>query len=364
MNKKQKIYFIAPFYRDRSPSQRFRFEQYWSYFEEQGYECCLLNIVNKGEDKILYGNVPVYKKGFLFVKFFFRRMKHYFKVTKNDVVFVQREACFLGFTIFEYLLSRKAPFIFDFDDAIWVPNVSEANKKMAFLKNFSKTAKIISYSDAVIAGNAYLANYAKQYNQNVTIIPTTVDTDTFVPPKTSDSKASICIGWSGSKTTVQHFRLLENVLLKLKEKYADAIYFKLIGDETYYNEALNLKGTAWSSDTEVSELQEIDIGVMPLENDRWSKGKCGLKGLTYMSLQIATVMSPVGVNKDIIQHNVNGFLAETEEDWFNYLSQLIEDEQLRKRLGQEARTTVVEKYSILANREHYLEVVKGVQNVK
>ena len=104
----------------------------------------------------------------------------------------------------------------------------------------------------------------------------------------------------------------------------------------------------------MEDLQDIDIGIMPLPDTDWTRGKCGLKGLQYMGLAIPTIMSPVGANMQIIKHGVNGFLASTKEEWVDYLSQLIESEELRKKLGEAGRKTVEEQFSVEANKEKYL----------
>jgi glycosyltransferase involved in cell wall biosynthesis len=357
--KEKKILFIAPFYFDRSPSQRFRFEQYLNFFESNGFDCRLKSIVKKGEDDTLYLKGAIVAKILLFVKFILRRYKHLRQASKYDIIFVQREACFLGHTFFEKRLAKKSKLIFDFDDAIWLPNVSSANQKLEWLKNYQKTSKIISYSDAIIAGNQYLADYALQYNKNINIIPTTIDTAKFVA-KEKLTNGKVCIGWSGSKTTVQHFEFIESVLIKIKEKYKDQVYFKLIGDADYKNENLDLKGIAWTPLTEVSEIQTFDIGIMPLPNDEWAKGKCGLKGLSYMAVGVPTIMSPVGVNTEIIKDKQNGLLASTEEEWLEKLSLLIENADIRETLGKAGRKTVEDTYSVKANSKKYLKIFRSV----
>jgi len=142
-------------------------------------------------------------------------------------------------------------------------------------------------------------------------------------------------------------------LQEIKAKYGDQVYFKVIGDANYYNKELDIKGTAWSSETEVAELSEIDIGIMPLPNDEWTKGKCALKGLLYLSLEQAAVLSDVGVNGEVIQDGVNGFLVSSTEDWVEKLSLLIDNPQLRQEMGQKGRQTVLERYSVLSERVHY-----------
>ncbi len=350
----KKVLFVGAHRLDRSPSQRYRFEQYFKYLESNGFKCDLAYIITEEEDKVFYGKGKILAKMFIMLKAFFRRLGHVFKSRKYDLVFIQREAFMLGTTFFEWMFFKFGPpVIFDFDDAIWLPNVSEGNKKLNFLKKPEKTKDLIRMSHLVFAGNEYLVNYAKQYNQNVVLVPTTIDTDWYQPSEEVKNEDKVIIGWTGSSTTIQHLQTVEPILERLKEKYKDKLGFKIIGDPTYANEALNATGIAWKSETEVEDLQDIDIGIMPLPDSKWTQGKCGCKGLQYMAAGVATIMSPVGVNKDIIDHGENGFLATNDKEWEEYLDQLIQDVELRKRFGTKGRERVVERYSVSANKEKY-----------
>jgi glycosyltransferase involved in cell wall biosynthesis len=207
----------------------------------------------------------------------------------------------------------------------------------------------------VFAGNQYLADYAAQFNKNIVIVPTTIDTEIYVPKKKGTSPQTICIGWSGSFSTIQHFAIAIPALKRIKEKFGSKVVFRIIGDANYYCKELETQGMAWIAETELEDLSEIDIGIMPLPDDQWSKGKCGLKGLQYMALGIPTLMSPVGVNTEIIQHGVNGYLPGSEDEWVDILSKLTENEDCRSRIGDAGRQTVIEKYSVEAWKEKYLE---------
>ena len=341
--------------RDRSPSQRFRFEQYLEFLKEQGYDYDFSFLISPEDDKIFYSSGNTFQKGVIFLKCFFKRLKDVLKANSYDIIFIQREAFMTGTAFFEKQFARsKAKVVFDFDDSIWMQNVSDANKKFSFLKDASKTSKIIALSDMIFAGNQYLADYAEPFNGNIRIVPTTIDTEEYQRMALPhDDK--VCIGWSGSITTIQHFKFAVPALSKVKKKYGDRIKIKVIGDANYKNDELDVICMNWSKQDELKELSSFDIGIMPLPDDEWAKGKCGLKGLQYMALEIPTIMSPVGVNSEIIQNGVNGYLATTDDDYVNAISILIEDEILRKKIGSEGRKTVVEKFSVKALQQKYLQ---------
>lgn len=353
----KKILILANHRKNRSPGQRFRFEQYIDYLNQNGFDCELSSLLTEEDDKIFYSKGNWISKLLIFIKCFNKRLKDVKRVNQFDIVFVFREAFFTGTTYFEKRLSRlPVKVVFDFDDSIWLPNVSMANKRLEWLKNYDKTSELIKLSDLVFAGNQYLADYAKKFNANVKLIPTTIDTFYHVPNKVENIQ--ICIGWTGSSTTLKYFEDLIPVLLKIKHKYADRITFKVIVDVEKKFPELGIRTTPWSLVSEIEELNMIDIGIMPLPKDEWAKGKCGFKGLQYMALEIPTLMSPVGVNCEIIQNGVNGFLPTKEEDWIEKISELIESKELRKKIGRAGRETVVENYSVSSQKMNYLNEFK------
>jgi glycosyltransferase involved in cell wall biosynthesis len=351
-----KILFIAAHRPDRSPSQRYRFEQYFEFLRSQGYTCELSYIIDETDDKIFYGSGNILKKIFITLKSARIRLKDVSRSNDFDIIFVQREAFMTGSCYFEKKFSRsKAKLVFDFDDSIWLLDTSSANKIWQWMKSAKKTGEIISCSHLVFAGNRFLADYAKQFNPNVTIIPTTIDTQLFKRKIPYSNNSRVCIGWSGSHTTIKHFESGVHFLKKIKEKYGDRVQFKVMGDEDYVNEELGIKGIPWNSTTEVEVLSSFDIGIMPLPDDQWVKGKCGLKGLSYMALEVPTIMSAVGVNTEIIEDGVNGFLARTDEEWVHKLSLLIDSFELRKTMGTLARKTVETAYSHESQKNNYLQ---------
>lgn len=349
-----KIIFLTLHRPDRSPSQRFRFEQYLPILNREGIEFKHSYLLDQKDDKTFYSKGNYFKKFKIVLKSLLKRLGELRTIKQYDIAFIQRESFMLGTSYFERKIAQKGvKLVFDFDDSIWLQNVSNANRNFAWLKDPNKTAQIIKCSTLVFAGNKYLANYALQYNKNVTIIPTTIDTEEYKRIPQNNSSV-INIGWSGSITTIQHFNHAIPFLKKIIEKYGNKVKITVIGDANYSNPELGIKGLGWKRETEIAELSTFDIGIMPLPDDEWAKGKCGLKGLQYMALEIPTIMSPVGVNSEIIQDGVNGFLAESAEEWVQKIEALIQSPELRIKMGKAGRKTIEDHYSIHSNYQKYL----------
>lgn len=348
-----KLLFLGVHGRDRSPSQRYRFEAFEPHFRTAGIEVEYAGALTSAEARDFYGPVSAFTKGRIALTALARRVK---SLTRHaDVVFVQREAFFLFNEWSEYLAHLRAPVVFDFDDAIWIHSVSEANRRFAWLKNVDKIPRIVRLAHTVLAGNAYLADWARAHSNNVHVVPTCVDTNHFAPV---EHQGPVTIGWSGSPSTFAHLKPLLPVLEKIVARFGDRVRLRVMGDPNFVHAPLNLRGEAWSADAELALLREMDIGLMPLPDDEWTRGKCGLKGLVSMSMGAATVMSPVGVNTEIVTHGENGFLARTDDEWFEHLVRLIEDGELRRRLGREGRQTVIERYSVERWAEPLTELLR------
>ncbi len=361
----RKILYIVPHRFGRSPGQRFRCEQYLDFLRQNNFEISYSNLITEKEDAVFYTKGKYFSKFILLLKFIFRRLKDIRRAATFDIIFIYREAFFLGTTFFEkQIAKRNSNIIFDFDDSIWLNDTSHGNADLKWLKSSNKTAKIISMSKIIFAGNSYLADYALKFNQNVKIIPTTIDTEYHSNNTIHKTKKAICIGWTGTSTTLKHFETAITALNKIKQKYKDKIYFKVIVNFSYELESLSLKATQWNKNTEIADLCEFDIGIMPLPNDEWSKGKCGFKGLQYMALEIPTIMSPVGVNAEIINDGTNGFLASTSEEWIEKLSILIESPELRNKLGKAGRKTVLEHFSVDFQKQNYLNYINELTSDK
>ncbi len=358
-NKKKKILFIVQHRENRSPGQRFRIEQFLKRLDGAEFSWDYSYILSNKDDIEFYREGRYLYKLWILIKSIFIRFIDVFRSPGYDIIFIYREAIMIGNTFFERLFKLSgAKIILDFDDSIWLNDTSEGNKNLKWLKRPKKIKKIISLADKVIVGNEYLYNYSVKYNSSTVIIPTVLDTTYHKPIYTNKGTDCVNIGWTGTATTIKHFESIIPILKRIKEKYGDKVRFTVICNINYSSSEIPLKSVIWKTETEIEDLSEFDIGIMPLPDDDWSKGKCGFKGLQYMALEIPAVMSAVGVNSKIIENGVNGFLASKEEDWFEILSKLIESEVLRKYIGKKGRETVINSFSLDAYYEIFSEILR------
>lgn len=342
----------------QAPSQRFRFEQYLEALVSAGHSVDSQSFWREYHWKILYSEGKQLQKALGLINGFCRRLRVLWSLPKYDLVFIHREATPLGPPVFEWAIAKifRKKIIYDFDDAIWLPNTSRSNQLAAGLKWHQKTASICRWAWKVSAGNSFLAAYAGRFCQRVTINPTTIDTRLHQPKNTGQcpSGSGTVIGWTGSHSTLLYLDTLWPVLERLHAEHP--FYFHLIADRPAMASFPWLIFVPWKKETEVADLAKIDIGLMPLTDDDWSRGKCGFKILQYMALGIVPVASPVGVNHEIIRHGQNGLLCSTAEEWYAALKKLLTDQELRDRLGQEGVKTVRAAYSVESNTVNFLSL--------
>ena len=358
-----RVLFVAGHRLNRAPGQRFRFEQYLDHLRAGGFTCELSPLLTAEDDKIFYSRAAAFRKVLVLARCAVRRAKDVRRAQDFDIVFLQREAFFGGWPIFERAFKAAGVrMVLDFDDAIWLLDVSDANRRYGFLKRPQKTAEIARMCDLIIAGNSFLRDYALEFNRNTIVIPTTIDTLSYrrlAPPRTS---GPVCIGWTGSTTTIPHFETGVPYLAEIKAKFGDNVRFRVVGDASYRNQVLGVQGEAWNAATEVETLSDMDIGIMPLPDDVWSRGKCGLKGLQFMGLEIPVVMENVGANRDIVTDGMDGFLATGPGEWVSKLSALVESAALRARIGSAGRRTVEARYSVTSQKDVYSRVLRELCN--
>lgn len=341
INNDKKILFIT-IGNVRHASSRIRVLQYLKHLNHYTIKW-IPRVPERNHSSIIHSILFFFHKRFLLVK------KYYNLIFKKwDVVFIQKTL--INKWALNFLQKNNIPIIFDFDDAIYTgPNVNK--RTLLNLKAIINTAK------TVIVSSNNLAEFCIKHNIKPLVIPSSVDTDLLYPNRKHTSSI-ITIGWIGSPWTTKYLYLVKDVFKKLSESHD--IKLILIGAKDDFKiEGVNITKYQWSIDKENDYLNLMDIGIMPLTNDIYSEGKGGFKILQYMSVGIPSVVSPIGINNEIIESGVNGYLATSCEDWIKKLGLLISNDKLRAQMGQQARKKVVEKYSVKVNSKKFIEAIES-----
>lgn len=353
-NKDKEILFIAQYPENVSPNQRFRFELYKDILKENGFNISTHSFLKEKGYNVIHRRGFFFNKLWEVIKGYIRRTGLLFTLNKYGYIFLQREAAPLGPPVFEWIYSKvfRKKIIYDFDDAIWMEHISDQNNMARWFKSVSKVKKICKWSYKVSCGNEYLCNYARKYNNNVVYNPTCVDTGKRHNIMACHDVQRVTVGWTGTFSTLKYMETVIPILKKLQEKYDFDV--KIICNQKPEFDLRNLHYIEWSEENEVKELATFQVGLMPLTNDEWSKGKCGFKLVQYLALGIPAISSPVGVNKRIVDNEINGILCETADDWYNAIEKLITEKDLRKKMGEEGRKKIIRDYSLVSNRQNFL----------
>jgi glycosyltransferase involved in cell wall biosynthesis len=345
---------------------RFRIAQFIPYLESAGFDVTLSSLFTPEFFRLVYKRGHYARKAITFAALSLKRLKSLRRLSEFDVILIYREMFPIGPAIVERVLARGngPPIVFDFDDAIFLPSVSDANRLIGVLKHPRKVAAIIRDSDHVITGNEYLADYARRFNPAVTVIPTSVDTNLFVPsPNGSGGRsrqpADLIVGWIGSPTTGPYIRSLSSVLSRVHDRHRFVLRVSGAG-EPFEIPGVTVQHEPWSLAREVELFNTCDIGVYPLTDDEWSKGKCGFKAIEFMACGVPVIASAVGVNCEIIQDGVNGFLAASESEWVDKLGGLLADPGLRRRFAEAGRRTIEVRYSLQVNAPRLAATLRSV----
>jgi glycosyltransferase involved in cell wall biosynthesis len=330
MNKKKlspKILMITDGNVDHS-SSRIRALQYIPYLESEGFEVKWLpripsKSIKSGFDRIVFA----LKKRIYLLRIFIALLAGNFRI-----LFVQR------FIVPGWLLSyckrKQKILVFDFDDAIYISAIDKRAE--------GKTITAIKNADLVITSCAVLKDYSKKFNENSIIITSAVDTNVIFPGNKKNKL--LTIGWIGSEWTSKYLSVLEPVFNELSKKYKFRLLLVGAKDSVKFN--CETKHVKWSLETENKYLNQMDIGIMPLFDNEFERAKGGFKLLQYMSAGKPVLASPVGINKIIVLNGENGFLCESEKDWYTAFSFLMEDESSRKKMGNRSRELMLEKYGL------------------
>ena len=299
-------------------ASRYRVLQYIPYLESKGVET----------------KVSLYPRTLKENFQFFNELSQY------DIVFLQRKRFNqprLG------LLRRRAKrILYDFDDSVMYRN-SKAKDPISSTRR-RRFVQMVKNSDFIIAGNEFLRSQVLPFNQNVEVIPTAINQERYDLRTYSVQQERVTLGWIGDHGSIHYLEKMRPIFDRISAKYPH-VELKIVSDTFFDCDRMKVIKKKWSSEEEVADLQGLDIGLMPLVDDPWSWGKCGLKIIQYQGVGVPVVCTPVGINKDLVEDGSNGFWAMTADEWEEKLSLLIENPGLREQMGREGRRRVLEKYT-------------------
>lgn len=352
-----KILFLTRYARNGA-SSRYRFFQYINYLEDRGFNCEILPLLNQQYLYYLYNGD--YRKYIHALKGIFSRLVKLFMTNHYNLVILEKEIFpYIPFFIENYFI-RNVPIVVDYDDAIFHQYDQHKNKIIKALLS-SKIASIMNLATLVIAGNNYIAEYACNAGARwVEVLPTVIDLSkyTFFQNKSKEDRSPLKIVWIGTPKTQKYLLHISSVLARLSQAYK--IQLIAIGTHNLHLSNTEVISVPWSEETEAQDIAQCDIGIMPLPDEPWERGKCGLKLIQYMACGLPVVASPVGANLDIVQHGVHGFLASTEEEWVTALETLIQNSDLRARMGLAARRRVEQHYALQVTAPQFARLLESV----
>jgi glycosyltransferase involved in cell wall biosynthesis len=349
MNKKNKKLLFITANPVESASERYRIYQFLPYLERDGLDCTVRPFATKKLYQAIQAD-RLAPKLFLTPYCFLRRMLDLAAAHRYDVIVVQRGIFPFLWPGLERMFCRQhEKVIFDFDDAIHIGHKNTAAAKYPWsyrLKYGPAVNQTLRHYAHIIVGNRTLAEHALQFNSQVSIIPTVVDLDRYAYRPPHASTKMLTIGWVGSRSTSPYLLEIEGALRRLSETHPGKLRFRLYGHPSRKLNLPNFESLPFSLTSEIDDLRTIDIGLMPVPDNDWTRGKCAFKAIQYMALGIPTVTSPVGMATELIHHEVNGFCARTSEEWFDALNRLVLDAQLCRRFSEEGRKTIEAHYSL------------------
>lgn len=272
------------------------------------------------------------------------------KATRYHGVFIQRKLFSIGFV---RLLKRCAHRIFfDFDDAIFLRSTGEPSKTRG-----KKFDTIVTAADAVFAGNSYLQRAASKHNGSVYLTPTCVEVDRYAPPAPANPETEdnpFTLVWIGSRSTSRYLQQHLSALNAIGESFPQ-VRLKIIADFSLAAEHLNIDLVPWRAESEISELQSADVGIAPMSDDPWTRGKCALKVIQYMAAGLPVVSSKVGANEDVVVQGETGFLVASDAQWVEAVGRLIASRQLRDDMGRQAIARAHEHFDLMTTAKKIIK---------
>ena len=352
------ILIFCPYPLDTVPGQRLKYEQYLNFLRDNGYRIKVLPFFDKSTFSVLYKKNYLFRKSIGVIFSILRRIFQAFLIPFYDGVYIFLHVSPVGPPLLERLyLSLAKSSIYDIDDMVHHLRTAPANKYFSWIKSSTRYFYLLRRSSHVITCTPELTSIANSFNSCVTDISSTINTDTYLPVNTYSNEHPLTIGWTGSHSTVPYLHLLDDVFRRLSLDHDFTLL--VMGTDSFSIPGVSVKCVPWSVSNEVPTLQLMDIGVYPLPDDEWVKGKSGLKALQYMALGLPVVASNVGCNDRVVLDGETGFLVSSEEEWFNSLSQLLRSASLRQSLGLSARQHVINSFSVSSTCHTYLDIFRS-----
>lgn len=357
-NMQKSILIICPFPQDVAAGQRLKYEQYFSHWRANGYKITVSSFMSQSLWRVVYLKGRYLAKVIGTIVGYSNRLYDLFRIPKYDIVYVFQWVTPFGSTFFERatrFLSKNL--IYDVEDYV-INNVnSHVNSVINPLKNPNKNKFLMNTADYVITSSPDLNKYCLEVNnkKKCKYISSSVDASKFLPINSYNNNKKLTIGWTGTFSSKEYLDLLRDALINLRGRCD----FKLlvIGNFEYEFPEIDIEVIQWSRENEVRDMQKIDIGIYPLPDDPWVYGKSGLKAIQYMAFGLPTVATNIGTTPTIIEHMKNGLLVNSDQEWVASLEMLIKNPELRKTLGQNARKTVLNKYSVDAIKIEYFSII-------
>ena len=323
-------------------SSRLRSYQYLPFMKKYGIEVEVVPLLNDDYIRYLYSGKG--RRKVAIFRAYLHRMGNLFRAKRFDLVWIEKEL-FPFFPAWgEALLNvLSVPYVVDYDDAIFHNYDLHPNRLVRFCLG-TKIDQVMKRASVVVVGNDYLGDRARRAGaKRVEHIPTVVDLERYkIMPKSNG--APFTIGWIGSPATAEYIKLVQPALLEIcKNGQARVV---LVGSRPVELVGVPVEILPWTEENEVAAIQNFDVGIMPLPDGPWERGKCGYKLIQYMACGRPVVASPVGVNRQIVEHGVNGFLANDTADWITALRELRDNAPLREAMGRAGRCKVEKQYCV------------------
>jgi glycosyltransferase involved in cell wall biosynthesis len=280
------------------------------------------------------------------------RLKVFKRASQFDGVLLQKKRLNLFDAVCLRRYGRKI--IYDFDDAVMYSDKSPERNRSSHFRLFRRTAKL---ADMVIAGNLYLAEHARRFNPNVEILPTGLNTSNYKLCPKLKNDGRIRLVWIGSSSTLKYLAEIKPALEEIGARF-DNVVLRIIADDFFDLQNMEVEEFRWSLEKQAADLATSDVGLAPLPNNRFTKGKCGFKILQYAAAGLAVVASAVGINAEYVCDGVTGFHAINASQWIDKISELIENAELRRTMGREGQANV-KNFDIDVIGKRLLDLIVG-----